>query len=277
LTQYAGSKEVIKNVLYAGNMISVAAIGNCSQARGIQLASDTYFSNVVVSTNIVRARLLSPELPSQSLELAAIVAHGLPERVETAEPIYYYDNTAMSNYRLFNFGDSYGAGSQHYFVRTRLVREGALSDFRAIGVGYGTMSSVNNRILSTITEGDISLEDGRFVGSGQRNYAVGTNLDARLEECDGAPIRGVAFVVEDNVGVTLQGTSDSAGNAALHLLAYTMSGVEGAPRGRKSIHSGHQLRMTGYQPVSVREYLGRTTTALSPEIIRIPKTGERCL
>jgi len=277
-TQYGGGTTRLENMFYDGNIVSVSAIAACSQARGIQLASDTYFTNVVVSNNTFKATLLDPEATKISVELAAVVAHGLPDRIDTTNPILYYDNTLISNYRLFNFADSYSSGSKHYLIRSRLVREGSVARFKPVGVGYYKYDTLDNRILSSTLQGDINLEDAYFQGSGKQEYSVGRAAHLRALDCRGSPLRSTSFTVRDSLGLVQQGTTDSVtGDALVQVLDYTMVGSPTSRQGTKVIHETPELLFDGFKPVTLSpELMESGPSPESPAVIRVPRTGETC-
>jgi hypothetical protein len=277
-TQYSGGTTRLENMLYEGNVVSVSAIAACSQARGIQLASDAYFTNVVVRDNIFRATLLDPGATKISVELAAVVAHGLPDRIDTTNPILYYDNTLMSNYRLFNFADSYSSGSKHYFIRSRLVREGSVDRFKPIGVGYYRYDTLDNRILSSTLQGDINLEDAYFQSSGRQEYSVGAAAHIRALDCGGRPLLSKSFTVRDSRGTVLQGTTDpTTGEAIIQVLHYTMVGSPSSRQGVKVLHENPELKLDGYTALALSPQLMESgASPQSPAQVRFVQTGESC-
>jgi hypothetical protein len=152
LTQYGGSNKLYENLLYHHNVIVVnGKLGG--HERGIQFFSDPYVKNLVFRNNIVKAIVQDNE----TKQVACVVAQGNADRANQMLPILYEDNTFISNVLNVRFGDYYGVGSNHRFVRCKFVRIGDKPRYRTFY--YETGYPCKNHVLLDCTfEGGASLD-----------------------------------------------------------------------------------------------------------------------
>lgn len=118
ITNYGKGGTYRANLRYEGNII----IGNArhgSEMRGTEFFSDYSNHGIVFSHNIIRVSA------DDTLSKASCVnTQGAFNDRSKHLPILYTDNTLVSNHCNIRFGDDYGQGSNHHFIRCELIRSG---------------------------------------------------------------------------------------------------------------------------------------------------------
>jgi hypothetical protein len=118
ITNYGKGGTERSNLRYEGNII----LGNArhgSEMRGTEFFSDYSNREIVFSNNIIHVSA------DDTLSKASCVnTQGAFNDRSKHLPILYTDNTLISNQCNIRFGDDYGQGSNHHFVRCELIRSG---------------------------------------------------------------------------------------------------------------------------------------------------------
>lgn len=284
LTQYSGSTVPYEDMEYRGNIVSIHITSEGNQARGIQLSSDPHVRNIVVENNIFRVNVLNLDndssINSVNKDFAPIVTHGLSDRVDQTNPILYRDNTVMSNYRLFSIGDSYlGGSSNHWFIRTKLIREGLSSKFLPIRIGWWVWHTKNNRFLSSSFVGEIEREDARFYGSlsAHQSYQIGDVMYLRFSNCNGNPLVDRSYSINSNEEILFTAYSNSLGDTEAQLIKELIQGNSGLPLGSKTTYPSHIIKVDGMKDVDIDDHMiTMSSNPLLPYTLYFSDSGELC-
>jgi len=247
LTQYGGSVVPYENNLYFNNTIIAKGRGGCNNARGIQFFSDPYVKNLVFRNNTIKTEA-QDALTSNA---CCVVPQGLSDRGPSQLPIFYNDNTFISNICHIRFGDDYGSGGNHQFRNARMIRFGTDSRYRGINAGYWIYDSFNNLLIDTKLEGGAVLDNPSFTGSGKVDYSVGHSLYVKAQDDSGAALADKQISVFDSLGAGFVGWTDSQGLAKIELLEYLYGHPAGQTVAVKTMRSGHDVRIDGYAPVMI--------------------------
>ena len=152
LTQYDDSKAPYENLLYEGNVIVVRGRSGC-QLRGVQFFSDPYVKTLVFRKNIVKA--LAEDDKTQ--QVSCVTTQGNASCADQMLPIRYEYNTFISNRLHVRFGDNYGVGSNHQFIRCKFVRVGDNPKYLTFCFGTG-LPCKNHILRDCVFEGGASLD-----------------------------------------------------------------------------------------------------------------------
>ncbi len=152
LTQYAEMKVPYENMLYENNVIVVRGRSGC-QMRGVQFFSDPFVKNLVFRKNIVKA--LAEDEETQ--QISCVTTQGNASRTKEMLPIRYEDNTFISNRLNVRFGDYYGVGSNHQFIRCKFVRVGDDPKYSTFFFDTG-LPCKNHVLLDCLFEGGAGLD-----------------------------------------------------------------------------------------------------------------------
>jgi len=119
VTNYGKGGQVRDDLEYWHNLIVLKGRQGC-ELRGTGFFSDETITNLVFHDNVVKVEALD----EKTIIAECIAAHGHPAKADTALPVYYRDNTLISNICHVRFGDRYGRGSNHQLIGCRFVRTG---------------------------------------------------------------------------------------------------------------------------------------------------------
>lgn len=230
LTQYAGAKEELRGSLVERNLVIIEGggcsdDGECTQARGLQ-----YFSDPYVLDNLIRDNVLSVVMADGVTQAAALVTQGDPKRCGTEAPVRYLNNTLISNVMNVRMGDYYGAGCNHRFFDTRIVRVGDRADYRTFA--FDTRRPTNEQyFFDTVLEGGASYESVEFLNP-EQEMLVGWTVAVRVLDGKEA-VRGAIVRVRDGEGTVVQaGTTGPQGTWSAPVVAWSQrraGRVERAP------------------------------------------------
>ncbi|MFB3893727.1 MAG: fibronectin type III domain-containing protein [Phycisphaerae bacterium] len=221
VTNYGIGGQVRDNLEYWNNVIIIEGTGG-SELRGTGFFSDETISNLLFRDNVLK--VLS--LDDKTVQAACISAHGLPSKSETAMPVYYRNNTLISNICNVRFGDKYGKGSNHRIVECRLIREGNDPRYHTFAFG-GTYWCRHNVVQDCEFVGGASYNDVLWGQTGQKSfYDVKWTLNIK-----GPP--GAAVSIKDASGqVEFAGTINHYGDLAAPLTQCRIS----PPKVRKDVN-----------------------------------------
>jgi hypothetical protein len=174
LTQYAGSTNSYQNNLYHDNVVIVTAVGS-SECRGVQFFSDPYVGNLVFRDSVLKA-MVRDDVAHQA---ACVVTQGNPDRTETMLPIYYLNDTFISNICNVRFGDYYGVGSNHRFHDCTFVHVGDDPRYKTF-LWDSYYDCKYHVVRDPAFEGGASLSSISF-GSGDHSMTVEWTLTVRTD------------------------------------------------------------------------------------------------
>lgn len=195
VTNYGKGGQVRKNLKYWNNVLVLKGVGG-SELRGTGFFSDTSISDLVFHDNTVKA----VSLDEKTRQVAAVSCHGHYKKADTCLPVYYRDNTLISNVCNVRFGDSYGKGSNHHFIGCKLVRVGDNPRYHTIAFG-GAYWCKRNVLQDCEFEGGARYDDVFWQKTGKPSfYDVRWTLS--LEVPQGAKIE-----VADSTGAAVDTTS----------------------------------------------------------------------
>ncbi len=141
VTNYGKGGQDRADLEYFENAILIRG-GGGSELRGTGFFSDETIRNLVFHDNIVKVE----SLDEQTINATAISAHGHYAKSETSLPVYYRNNTLISNICHIRWADKYGKGQNHHVVNTKLVRTGNHPEYHTFAV-EGTYWAMNNVVL----------------------------------------------------------------------------------------------------------------------------------
>ena len=254
LTQYTGESWLYENNLYQGNTIVVKGRDGAISIRGVQFASDPNVKNLVFRDNTIKAE----SLDTRTAIAHCVVTQGISDRGSQQLPVFYRNNTFISNTNPIAFGDSYGSGGNHHFEFCRFVRTGSDSRFRTVRIGYWIYDSFGNRIIDPMLETGTDLQNPLFDGDGRLDYSVGHFLQIIAKDTKGVPIASTAIQVYDNTGLSVSTMTDGTGAAAMELIEYAYASIGGQTNPTRTNRAGHNLRIAGFE-----------TLVIAPEIFAI--------
>ncbi len=141
VTNYGKGGQDRADLEYSDNAILIRG-GGGSELRGTGFYSDETIRNLVFHDNIVKVEALD----NQTTNAAAISTHGHHAKGETSLPVYYRNNTLISNICNIRWADKYGKGQNHHVENTKLVRSGNHPEYHTFNV-EGTYWATNNVVL----------------------------------------------------------------------------------------------------------------------------------
>src|SRR5690606_3799493 len=130
-----------EGIHYYENAILIRG-GGGSELRGTGFYSDESIRDLVFRDNIVKVEALD----EQTVNAACISAHGHPSKQETSLPVYYRNNTLISNITHVRWADKYGKGQNHHVENTKFIRTGENPNYHTFTV-EGTYWATNNVVL----------------------------------------------------------------------------------------------------------------------------------
>jgi len=229
--------------------------------RGVQFFSDPYVKNLVFRDNTIK--VISED--SKTTVGGCVVVHGLAERSPQHLPIFYNNNTFISNTCNVMFGDDYGIGSNHQFRNCRFVRVGNDSRYHTIQAGYWHWPTYNHLFIDSQVEGGASLENYYFKGTGRREYSIGHSLYVEAQSSYGRKLSNKTLTVTDDRGVSGIIQTDAQGRARLDLLERTISSGENQTQVQNTPRRGHAASIVGFDPCALP--LNIVNTADNPFVL----------
>jgi len=164
ITNYGSGGQVRHNLSYSGNLIVGRARGG-GIMRGTELFSDATITETHCDENIIDIRALDEE----TLDAAPVVTQGVHGTRPDHEPTYYIDNHLVSNVALVRFGDSYGRGNKHTFVRPRFEKVGEHAEF-ATFIFDGGYESYDHLLIDPVFEGGAAVDDVWWRRTSKKSY-----------------------------------------------------------------------------------------------------------
>ncbi len=231
LTNYSKGGQKRDNFTYEDNII-IGRARNGSEMRGTEFYSDYSVKNLVFKDNIVK---ITAE-DSMTTKAATVDTQGAYNDKSTHLPLYYIDNTMISNISHIRFGDDYGQGSNHRFINCELIRIGDNPNYHAFVFAGG--SSVFNHVLLDCDFGEgVEYNDVYWEHtSSLSNYSIQWTLT--VEANPGAEVR-----ITDRFGNSAYtGSAGSDGTLSTPLTQSIIRPVEWTEDGKqvyvnkKSVH-----------------------------------------
>jgi hypothetical protein len=118
VTNYSKGGQEREDLEYYGNVIVMEGKEDC-EIRAVEFFSDETIKNLNFHDNIVKAIALD----DQTVRVACVDAQG-HFRKENTLPVFYRNNTFISNRHMVRFGDDYGKGNNHQFINNRFIKVG---------------------------------------------------------------------------------------------------------------------------------------------------------
>jgi len=164
---------------------------------------------------VYRDNILKAVLENTSSNIQGCVVHVGDSNTNDA-PIVYSGNRLISNFCNARMGeDYYGAGCNAEFYDNTFVKEGpSRTDYRTIGVGYGSKRSSGHKFYDSMFEGGAGYNQIRWDGSGTRNFYVGWTLTIETEPYADITIKDIFN------STVFTGQSDDQGKAQALLYQY---------------------------------------------------------
>ena len=133
-------------------------------------------------------------------------------------PIFYRNNTFISNIRNIHFGDGYGIGCNHRFIDSRFVRLGDNKDYETFSYEKTHGLSYNHVVRDCTFEGGAGLDKVRWgYEKWQQDFAVQWTLTVKT-----APEAKITVKNKDGTEV-FSGKADEKGAASVVLSQYKAS------------------------------------------------------
>ncbi|OGF44965.1 MAG: hypothetical protein A2231_08665 [Candidatus Firestonebacteria bacterium RIFOXYA2_FULL_40_8] len=120
VTNYDKGGQVRNNLEYKNNVVVIKGREGC-EIRGTEFMSDISIKDLVYHDNTVKVEVQD----DKTSQAACVDAQGQVANNDTALPVFYKNNTYISNICHVRFGDSYGRGSNHQFINCKFVRTGS--------------------------------------------------------------------------------------------------------------------------------------------------------
>lgn len=231
LTQYGSGKEELHGSVVERNLVLIegggcSEDGECTQARGLQ-----YFSDVSVVDNLIADNVLKVVMADGVTQAAALVTQGLPETCGTEAPVVYRGNTLISNLVNVRMGDYYGAGCNHRFFDTQMVRVGDRADYHTF-LFDARRPTRDQFFFDTTFVGGAGFDDVVFSHPGQE-IEVGWTVNVRV--LDGkAAVAGARVEMRDTRDrLVAAGRTDAEGRFGTPVVVWSES--QGGRRARTPI------------------------------------------
>ena len=165
VTKYEDGTKKCDSLTYTHNIIVMRVEGDTAECRGIQMSSDSNYTNTRVDSNtvkVVRDDYNSYDRYSASNGFgnsACVVTQGVRAVALDKEIVKYNNNTFLSNYCFIRFGDYYAnGGNGHKFKNNTFRKIDTLSDgdnpmIVFAGFSYHAQYNYDNQIINPIKTG----------------------------------------------------------------------------------------------------------------------------
>ena len=241
LTQYSGGTKPYENNLYENNAIIIRGREGSTSIRGVQFFSDPYVKNLIFRNNTVKTFADD----DKTKDAFCVVGQGLSERYAEQLPIYYNNNTFLSNYGIIQLGDSYGMGGNHQFRNSKFVKLGNNPNYKTVRIGFWTWHSIGNLFIDTKLEGGANFDDFGVSGSGNIDFSVGDSMYLVIKDSAHQIIANQVVEISDSYGKSFSGMTDSLGKIKVEIVKYTFTKT-GTNPGTKVFHTNHAIIMDHY-------------------------------
>lgn len=228
-TQWGKNKSESTDSLYEHNIVCING-RHGAQIRGVEFFSDTYIQGLTLKDSIIKV-IAQDE---QTNKATCVATHGNPRREDTQNPVYYKNNTFISNINIIRIGDDYGKGSHHHFFDNTFKRLGDHPDFSTF-TAMGTYVSRFHRFVDTRFGPGTAADDVDWTKTkaGSRNYDIEWTLTIKAAAGD-------AVTITDATGDHVyRGTVDDAGQLQVPLKQMRMS------RDQRTLYTPHIVTCNG--------------------------------
>ncbi|MGD8239291.1 MAG: hypothetical protein PVH68_12105, partial [Armatimonadota bacterium] len=206
VTNYGKGGQQRDDLLYHDNLIVINCRGG-SQARGTEFFSDETITGLLCRDSVIKVEAQDEHTD----QVACIVTHGHPDKADTALPVTYQDMTLVSNLCHVRMGDYYGKGSNHHFVRCKLVRTGDDSRYHTFIVDGAYWSK--RHVLLDCEFGPGTAFDNVFWKRTSWKSFYSPRWTLTLRTTPGAQV-----TIRDSAGgLAFEGTADAAGSVSVPL------------------------------------------------------------
>ena len=218
VTNYAPGGQVRNNLRYWENTIVLRGHSG-AELRGVSFYSDESIAGLLFERNRVKAESFDDE----TRIVAAVDVQGYPNKPESL-PVVYVDNTFEGNRALIRFGDAYGVGHNHHFIRPKFVRLGEHPDFHTF-VFDGGHYSQGHLIIDAEFGPGTAYNDVYWERTASTSwYSVGWTLEL-------STVPGAHVSIQDRTGrEVFQGEVGPEGVVSVPLIQSTIRPTEWNPR-----------------------------------------------
>lgn len=206
VTNYGKGGQARNNLCYDRNVVIINCRGK-SQARGTEFFSDETITGLRLRDSTIKVE----SDDSATDRVACVVTHGQPSKADTCLPVYYEDCRLISNICNVRFGDYYGKGSNHHFIRCVLERTGNADSYHTFVVD-GTYWSKRHVLLDCTFGPGTAWDDVLWkLTSNKSFYSIAWTLT--LHTAPNAVVR-----ITDAAGeVAFEGTAGATGTLQVPL------------------------------------------------------------
>ncbi len=200
-TQWGNNKTVSKNSLYDNNTVCIYG-RNGAQIRGVEFFSDPYIENLTLQNSYIKVVAQDAE----TSKAACVATHGNPKREVSQLPVFYRNNTFVSNRNIIRIGDDYGKGSHHHFFNNTFERYAADQAFHTF-VAMGTYTSRYHRFVDTLFKAGTAADDidWTITKPDARNYDIEWTLHITAAPASTVQIRDALGTVVVETQINEQG------------------------------------------------------------------------
>ena len=219
VTNYDQGGQVRNNLRYTRNTIVLRGHDD-SELRGVQFFSDETIAGLVFENNHVKVEALD----ERTKRAAAVNVQGHYHKPQSL-PVVYIDNVFEGNNILIRFGDAYGIGHNHHFIRPRFVKSGDNPDFHTF-VFDGGQYSKGHLILDAEFGPGTAYNDVHWQNTkSESSYSIAWTLDL-------VTMPGASVTIRDNKGnVSFEGIAGDGGRIEVPLIMSTIRPTEWNPMG----------------------------------------------
>ncbi len=215
LTNYDKGGQERENMSYHDNVI----LGRCrwgAEMRGTEFYSDSSVRNLECNNNIIKIEAQD----TLTHKAACVDAQGAYNDRTRHLPVYYRDDSLVSNLCNVRFGDDYGQGSNHQFIACKIVRTGHNSNYHTF-LFDGHSSVFNHGFLDCQFLGGAAYDDVYWSDTQSlSNYHVSWTL--RVETAPGASV----IIRDKNGKIAGEGRVDTSGVFSRPLVQSVIRPVE---------------------------------------------------
>lgn len=245
----------VDNIEYSGNTVVVSGKGGGKQ-RGLWVYPSKGTTNVFFNNNIIKATG-----DSKTPGAVAICVNG--EALPGIPPVFYRNNTVISNFCNVRFGGGYGSSGNSRFVSNVFVREGNNQRYKTVRNGYWIYDSAGNVFLDSSFKGGAGFDKASFEGGevgkgknahckGERDFTVQWYLTVKT-----AP--GAKITIKDKTGKEVfSGEAGVDGKARAALSQYIHKGKTKPKRDSKWTTDSEKIYFTPHT-VAVEKNGGKKT------------------
>ncbi len=249
LTNYNKGGQERQDMSYHDNVI----LGRCrwgAEMRGTEFYSDYSVKNLQCNNNIIR--ILAQD--TLTFKAACIDAQGSYNDRTTHLPIYYRNDSLVSNICNVRFGDDYGQGSNHQFVGCQIKKTGSNPNYHTF-LFDGHSSVFNHGFLDCDFIGGAAYDDVYWSDTQSlSNYHISWSL--MLETTAGAEV-----IIKDRKGkIAFKGKAGEKGMLDISLIQSVIRPVEWTNEGGE---------------VEVLERSKHQEEVFSPYVITVVKNGRQ--